>query len=206
MKLIGLVVSGGAVFSKLPQIHRILKTKSVDGLSPSLFLSDVLCNTVTALYHRSEKYPLDTYGECLAFVAQSAAVLLLHLYFSKPAPTPAKLRTVAAGIVAYLWVVIKVLRTPERYKLHLATLHSFVGVVLQASRVPQILANFRTKNTGQLHAVPWLLNAIGSAGRLVTTHTQLGNNPRIAAGFLLSVLTNLTLVYQIHVYKKMAPS
>lgn len=39
---------------------KVLKSRSVDGLDPTLFEMDTICNTVTAFYHIIHKYPINT--------------------------------------------------------------------------------------------------------------------------------------------------
>ena len=59
---LGHAITIGAVASRLPQIVKILRLKSVEGLSPSLFVVDAICNAVTALYHAAHQVRLILMG------------------------------------------------------------------------------------------------------------------------------------------------
>ena len=57
---LGVGVSLGASVSRLPQIVRIILARSTVGLHEGMFRADLVCNAITALYHRTSNYPLDT--------------------------------------------------------------------------------------------------------------------------------------------------
>ena len=59
-KALGVGVTLGAAFSRLPQIVRIILARSTAGLHEGMFRADLLCNAVTALYHYTSGYPLNT--------------------------------------------------------------------------------------------------------------------------------------------------
>ena len=47
----------------MPQVYKILSSRSVEGIQPSLFEVDTVCNSLTALFHLSKGHSFNTYGE-----------------------------------------------------------------------------------------------------------------------------------------------
>lgn len=58
---------------------KVLRSRSVEGLDPTLFEMDTICNTVTAFYHILHNYPINTYvaQRLLAFGLVMVLLLLL---------------------------------------------------------------------------------------------------------------------------------
>ncbi len=88
--------------------------------------------------------------------------------------------------------------TIEEIGIELAQKVSYGG--LQLSRLPQIMLNYRSKSTGQLSIVSYILNVIGSTARLFTTMKQLGGNRSLMMGFGSSIFINSVLAGQIMYY------
>lgn len=192
--ILGWVVSIAACGARLPQIIRILQSKSVAGLDPFLFEADAVCNAISALYHRSKGYPINTYGETVAFSAQSLATVALIGVYSKIQRHRSR-----AGIffLAFLAAVRQVLANPKMGREVLETIQSFTMIALQLSRVPQIVRNYTAESTGELSIVPWIVNLLGSSARLYTTVTQLDGDKLLLSNFTLSIVVNAVLALQI---------
>ncbi len=71
---LGVAVSLGAAASRLPQVVRIALARSTAGLHEGMFRADLLCNAVTALYHRTHGYPLNTCALSLPLIKRSPAL------------------------------------------------------------------------------------------------------------------------------------
>jgi len=196
-EVVGWATTGIAMVSRTPQVMKVLKSRSVDGLDPTLFEMDTICNTVTAFYHIIHKYPINTYGETIAFCVQNIATIYLMSKFGVTAAAKrrAKLFMVSYGLAcAYIGLHLKQCRR----NIELAQKVSYGG--LQLSRFPQIMLNFRSKSTGQLSMVSYVLNVIGSTARLFTTVKQLGGNRSLMMGFGSSIFINSVLALQILYY------
>jgi mannose-P-dolichol utilization defect protein 1 len=69
--------------------------------------------------------------------------------------------------------------------------------VLSFSRGYQVLQNWIRGDTGELNALPFALNLLGSLARIVTTMTELKGDKIVFAGFVSSIMLNATLIIQI---------
>ncbi|KAJ1737789.1 hypothetical protein LPJ55_005943 [Coemansia sp. RSA 990] len=80
------IVLGGCIV-KLPQLFKILKSKSVAGISLSSYLLEVLANAITLAYsfRKGYSFTFTTYGEALFIGAQNIVITLLILAFTERA-------------------------------------------------------------------------------------------------------------------------
>mmetsp|Transcript_1155 Transcript_1155/g.3270 ORF Transcript_1155/g.3270 Transcript_1155/m.3270 type:complete len:217 (+) Transcript_1155:167-817(+) len=194
---VGWLVSSLAVVTRVPQIVKILRARSVDGIEPSLYEFDTLCNTISGLYHRGNGFPLNTYGETISFSAQNMAATYLISVYAATSGTRLRARLFMLG---YLGSLATVLQNLPAYKPYIDRMQQMTAVALQTSRLPQLIANFRRQSTGQLSIVPWVFNLLGSILRLYTTEKQLGGDNVMRGYFLASIAINGTMASQIAIY------
>ncbi len=62
-KILGYCIVAGSFFLQLPQLIKIMKSKSVIGLSSLSRYSEVPINSSTVIYHYLKNLPFSTYGE-----------------------------------------------------------------------------------------------------------------------------------------------
>eukprot|EP01097_Dermamoeba_algensis_P008162 TRINITY_DN530_c0_g1_i1.p1 TRINITY_DN530_c0_g1~~TRINITY_DN530_c0_g1_i1.p1 ORF type:complete len:142 (-),score=34.83 TRINITY_DN530_c0_g1_i1:114-539(-) len=79
------------------------------------------------------------------------------------------------------------------------TLQAFTIPIFALSRIPQILANFKSKSTGQLALLTWLLNFAGAAARIFTTLNET-NDPMLLVSHGIATVLNGTILVQILLY------
>eukprot|EP00040_Diaphanoeca_grandis_P003233 m.24322 g.24322 ORF g.24322 m.24322 type:complete len:229 (+) comp14551_c0_seq2:432-1118(+) len=191
---LGWLVSVGAIGGRAPQLYRILKNNSVDGLEPTLFMADVVCNTVSAVYHRQHGYPLNTFGETIAFTLQSLSTVWL---ISTLSPSSQVRRRTNMFIAAYLLGLGSLGCAGDKSRRVVDRVQSFTMIGLQLSRLPQIYKNQMSRCTGQLSIIPWIVNGLGSSARLYTTMKLLDGNVVMVRNFSLSILINIIMAVQI---------
>ena len=75
----GCVTVGTAIFQKIPQISKVILTKSSNGISMVELYLEKMFFATTILYFYGHRYPLSTYGN--APVLYIANVILLSLIF-----------------------------------------------------------------------------------------------------------------------------
>lgn len=187
-----------AVLGPLPkaqQVMALLRSRSVHGLSYSMFASELVCYVVSALYHAELGYPLHTYGETVALAGQNVLILALFARWQA-----SRARDVAfVGTSAALASLSAALFRWHRRTLSMALQKMMVVMSLgvQAGRVPQMLRIYRTGDSGQLSPVQFAANCFGCLMRLYTTAAGLGADRVLVGGYLLSILVNGTLLGQI---------
>jgi hypothetical protein len=193
---LGYLVALGSCVVKLPQFVQILRSGRSTGLQASMFAAELVSQTTSILYHCSIRASFDTYGESVALGAGNVAILLAMALVSSNAAERAQ--ALFALLPAPLAAMI-LSRSPQA----LAFAQGSLSVPLYLlSRVPQILANFRARSTGQLSALTFASLFMGSLVRVFTTKAKLGNDWLLQCGFGLSMLCNATLVGQVMWYNR----
>ncbi|KAJ2758486.1 hypothetical protein IWQ56_005988, partial [Coemansia nantahalensis] len=81
-KGLGLGIVLGGCIVKLPQLFKILKSKSVAGISFSSYVLELLANAITLAYNYRMGYAFTTYGEAVFIGAQNYVIALLMLAFA----------------------------------------------------------------------------------------------------------------------------
>jgi len=178
---------------KAPQIYNIVKAKSGAGLELSSLYLDVVAFMCPAVYSFRLGYDFFTYGESVVILVQNIViVLLVWSYSAKPISVGHKL-LVIVGLGA---LTAAAFALPEEF---LSVLPSITIMFVIASRVPQIVANFRTRDTGVASSITWLLNFVGAFIRVLTTLSETGDLLQ-ASSFGLGATCSATILCQICIY------
>lgn len=180
----------GSVAIKLPQIIKIVKNRSVLGISESSLALELLGATSLCLYSYLSGFPFLAYGETF-FIALQCLVLNL-LYWSYGSVD-------VSFRVLFLGLLFAVTATSAVYGLRpeiLYILASFPISLNMLARLPQIFLNFKTKATGQLAFLTFFLSFAGNCARVATTLATLSDKATLA-GHVIAALLNGTIVAQI---------
>ena len=94
---INLGILFGAVAIKLPQIIKIVRAKSVDGISESSLALELLSSTCACLYASLIGHPFSTWGEMLFIAIQCFILNVMFWYLS---PGISKTRRILAVLAA----------------------------------------------------------------------------------------------------------
>lgn len=181
-KLMGIGIMGGSFFLKMPQIVKILSSKSVEGLSPMAVYHELPLYSSGVIYHYLQRFPLSTYGEMVVVMVQNIVIVLLMWVYQRPA---IEVSEIVSKVVQFIAFCIVSLNLPKKVQPVLA----FVNVpLLLSSCVPQILANRRQEHTGTLAISTCAMKALGSAMRLFTT-VQIHTYPRSRDALACSTLS-----------------
>lgn len=192
-KALGYTIVAASTIVKLPQIYLILKNQSVEGLSPASFELEVVGFTISLAYCISKRLPFSAYGELLFLLIQALILVgLIYNYTASSARTWVK----AAIYCALAPTVLAGRLDPVLFEALYASHHA----IFFCARIPQIMKNFRTKETGQLSFLTNFMNFGGSMARLFTS-IQERAPVSMAIGSCLGMITNGTLVCQILLYK-----
>lgn len=141
---IGIVAASAVV--KVPQILKLVNSKSASGVSFLSYLLETTAMLITLSYSVRNGFPFSTFGETVFMTAQNVIITLLVLNYSGKASGAAVfVAALAAG--AYSLFSENVVDMPT-----LAYLQAGAGVLGVASKIPQILAIWQEGSTGQLSA------------------------------------------------------
>ncbi|XP_020614751.1 mannose-P-dolichol utilization defect 1 protein-like isoform X1 [Orbicella faveolata] len=191
-KLLGYFIVALASIAKLPQIIKVLRASSVEGLSLLSFITELTTMTGTFSYSSARGFPFSTWGESLFKAIQTCFLVMLFFYYSSR-PLAAVLFPFLYGAIVY--VVLSGL-TPIAVLVQLVSLNI---LFLSISRVSQIATNFRNGHTGQLSFVMVVMLLFNHAARIFTTLQETGDKYMLVT-FIISTIFNVTMVTQILYY------
>jgi mannose-P-dolichol utilization defect protein 1 len=164
-KGLGIAIIAGSAVLKVPQIAKILKNKSVEGISKYMFYTEILMLMHSSGYSIQAAIPFSVYGESLIILVQNFLIVLMFWAFSKEIGVAEKIG-VFLFFSAYSFVLFSGNTYLDKDMWELVQ-KSNLGLSL-ISRVPQIITNFNNKSTGQLSFFTFLLSFIGVLARLGT--------------------------------------
>lgn len=200
-KALSLGIISGSVLVKLPQIGKLLYTRSAEGLSFISYLMETLATSVTFAYNLRAGNPFTTYGETLFITLQNLLiVLLLGVYRQQ------FMQLIL--VIAVYSVFMSGLLMPNLYPfdgIWLNYLQAATIPIAAVSRVPQIYKIWCTGHTGQLSAPTVFMVALGSLARLYTTIQEVGQDRLLLAGFVLGAFLNSVIALQMLWYWNSRP-
>lgn len=141
---IGIIAASSVV--KVPQILKLLNSRSASGVSFLSYLLETSAYLISLAYNFRNGFPFSTYGETALIMVQNVVISVLVLNFSGRAAVAAVFIAALAGSAGALFTngVID-MQT-------LSYLQAGAGVLGVASKLPQIAAIWQQGGTGQLSA------------------------------------------------------
>lgn len=95
----------GAVAVKLPQIIKIVRAKSVDGISESSLALELLSSTCSCLYASLIGHPFNTWGEMLFIAIQCLILNVMFWYLSPLVSKTRRLIGLAIGSIIIVYIL-----------------------------------------------------------------------------------------------------
>jgi len=197
-KLSGSGIAFASILLFTPIILNILRHRTGEGISLATFWMQLIGFSAVFLYNNSKGFPLAAYGENVSLALQSLVILVLAKHFSKEGITKRfcfGLSVYGAWVTSYLagW-----LPASATFGMQVVAMTIITGAI-----VPQIILNFKRKDTGEWSILTAVMSTGGNALRVFTT-LQLTHDPLLLTGYLLGFAVNATLLWQIIAYRKPA--
>lgn len=141
---IGIVAASSIV--KVPQILKLIKSKSASGVSFLSYLLETSALLISLAYNFRQGFPISTYGETGLILVQNVVITVLVLNYSGQRNSAALfVAGLASAAVTLFSNTVLDMKT-------LSYLQAGAGVLGVASKVPQITAILQEGGTGQLSA------------------------------------------------------
>ncbi|KAJ2004494.1 hypothetical protein GGI04_002215 [Coemansia thaxteri] len=192
-KGLGLGIVLGGCIVKLPQLFKIVKSRSVAGISLSSYVLEILANAITLAYNYRMGYEFTTYGEALFIGAQNYVITLLILLLMGRASLA---MATGALLVVFTYALFNNVLVNSTL---LSTLYALTIPLVISSRIPQIYTIHKNKYTGQLSAFAVFNYFFGTAARLYTTLVEVDDS-LVLLGVVLATLANGILAAQMLYY------
>ncbi|EKG09783.1 hypothetical protein MPH_13143 [Macrophomina phaseolina MS6] len=192
-KGLGIGIIGASSVVKIPQLVKLLRSQSAEGISFLSYLLETSSYLIGLAYNARNGFPFSTYGETALIAVQNVAIAALVLHFKgRDAGAAAWVAGLAAAGYALFDQGIVDAKT-------LAALQAVGGVLSIASKAPQIVEVYRQGGTGQLSAFAVFNYLIGSLSRIFTTLQEV-KDTLILFGFVAGFLLNAVLAAQMVYY------
>ncbi|KAF2755016.1 mannose-P-dolichol utilization defect 1 protein-like protein [Pseudovirgaria hyperparasitica] len=200
-KALGIAIIGASAIVKVPQLIKLLQTKTAKGLSFTSYALETSAYIISLAYNYRHGFPFSTYGETALILIQNVAISALVLHFSGKGPAAGAW---IAGLAATGYALFN-----ENAGLvdvnRLAMFQAAAGVLGVASKIPQIWTVYQEGTTGQLSAFAVFNYLAGSLARVFTTLQEVPD-PLILWGFIAGFVLNLVLAGQMIYYWNTAPA
>ncbi|KAF5647589.1 mannose-P-dolichol utilization defect 1 [Fusarium tjaetaba] len=192
-KALGIGIIAASSIVKVPQILKLINSKSAEGVSFLSYLLETASYIISLAYNFRNGFPFSTYGETALIVGQNVIISVLVLNYSGRASLAAVFVAALAGTVATLFAENVVDAQTLSY------LQAGAGALGVASKLPQILTIFQQGGTGQLSAFAVFNYLAGSLSRIFTTLQEV-DDKLILYGFVSGFVLNAILALQMIFY------
>ncbi|XP_041968122.1 mannose-P-dolichol utilization defect 1 protein homolog [Aricia agestis] len=191
-KGLGFGIIAGSILVKIPQILKILSSKSAAGISIYGVCLELFAITANFAYSYVMDFPFSAWGEGTFLAIQTAIIAALVLHYGG---SPGK---AAAFLATYVGLVSTLISgfTPKDI---LWTMQAVNVPIIVAAKSIQVITNYKNGSTGQLSAITCLLLFGGSIARIFTSIQETGDFIIILT-YCVSTLANGAIVMQLFWY------
>lgn len=193
--IVGICVLIGSMLYKLPQVLRVVRRRSAAGISVLMYSLETVGTTFSALYFARRAFPFSTYGETVFIMIQNIVLLALIVFFQRLPRVPAIIIAIAYFATVFA-LLLPVVPLSVLVVLQLCSIP-----ILNLARVPQIVLNYRRKETGELSPITLGLQLLGNVARVFTTIAQV-RDPLMFIGICVATCFNTALFAQWLYYSR----
>ncbi|KAM0727008.1 Mannose-P-dolichol utilization defect 1 protein-like protein [Formica fusca] len=191
-KFVGLSIVGGSLLVKVPQIMKILKSKSGEGINVFSIFLDLFAITATLSYSFMKGFPFSAWGDAVFLACQTSIIAVLVMHYNGDTAKA------TAFLSAYLAVVFAANSGLTPIHILWACQSMNIPIVL-IGKFSQAYTNYSNGNTGQLSAVTCFMLFFGSLARIFTSIQDTGDTAMITM-YMCSTLANGIIVMQLLYY------
>ena len=185
------IIVGSSVL-KLPQMYNFYRAKSTFGVSSTMLYLDVISFTPSPIYNVMKLHPFFTYGEQIIVLTENIILIAMMWYYDK---NNSLSKSIGIALV-YALLVFGFFHAPA----HVWWLYPLIGAAAATlGRIPQIVDNYNSQNTGTLSAFTFFLNSLGGVARMFTTMNTTGDLSIVASQFV-GVSVSVVILIQMGMY------
>ncbi|XP_038050419.1 mannose-P-dolichol utilization defect 1 protein-like [Patiria miniata] len=193
-KGLGFGIILGSVMVKLPQIVKIIMSKSGAGINVMAVTFELTAISFTWAYAVANSFPFSAWGEALFMAVQTSAIATLCFWYKEQT-----LQAIlyVSGYLAVMWVLLSGV-TPLSV---LSAMQATNIPIVVLSKLIQAQTNYSNGHTGQLSAVTVFLLTLGSLARVFTTIQETGDD-MMTLTYIISTAANAVVAFQVLWYWK----
>ncbi|XP_061706945.1 mannose-P-dolichol utilization defect 1 protein homolog [Cydia pomonella] len=188
-KGLGIGIIAGSILVKVPQILKILGSKSAEGINVYGVYLELFAITANFAYSYVMSFPFSAWGEGTFLAIQTAIIAALVLHYGGSTGGATMFLATYAGLVSVLVSGY----TPTDILWNMQAIN--VPIILIAKSI-QVITNYKNGSTGQLSAVTVFLLFGGSVARIFTSIQETGDSIIILT-YCVSTAANAALVLQL---------
>eukprot|EP01070_Trichotokara_eunicae_P007253 Trichotokara_eunicae@DN5337_c0_g1_i2.p1 len=194
VNLINIAVICGAGVTILPQVYKIYKSKSVEGISEEGYILQTISSLLWVSYNYVAGNPILTYADSMVVITQY--LMLVVLYWNYTKESRITYRTAVGGAFG---LFVSIVYTDNLPKFFVPLLGMGNVPCLIAARLPQIVLTYQKKDSGSLAAVTFFMMFCGNLLRIFTTVMQV-KDPIVLGGHSIAACCNFIPFVQCMVY------
>lgn len=145
-KGLGIGIIGASTVVKVPQIIKLIKSRSATGLSFFAYLLEISSYLISLAYSIRKGFPLSTFGETGSILLQNIIIACLILSYS------GRINLVAVFVAALSMTTFALFKSTVIDIKALSVLQAAAGALGVISKIPQIITIWSEGQTGQLSA------------------------------------------------------
>lgn len=177
---------------KVPQILKILKNKSGEGISVVSVTLDLCAITIATSYGFVNKFPFSSWGDGAFLALQTAIIAFLILYYQKQV-------TKSIIYIAVYMIVCYILMGGPTSLNTLWVLQGMNIPLLLTGKLTQAYTNYINGSTGQLSAATCFMLFFGSLARIFTSIQETGDTMLVIT-YVASTSANFVVAAQMIYY------
>lgn len=187
-----MAIIAGSVLVKVPQVVKILNSKSGEGINIVGVVLDLLAISFHLSYNFMHGYPFSAWGDSTFLAIQTVTIAVLVLFFNG--------RKAQSGLFLVGYVVLMyVLNSGLTPMSVLFTIQSCNIPILLVGKLSQAYTNYQAGSTGQLSAATVIMMFAGSVARIFTSIQETGDF-MIILTFIASTFANSVILGQLIYY------
>lgn len=167
-KGLGIGIIAGSILVKVPQILKILNSKSGQGINVYGVYLELFAITANFAYSYVMGFPFSAWGEGTFLAIQTAIIAALVLHYGGTSGRAAMFLASYVGLVSVLVSGV----TPTDV---LWTMQAINVPIILFAKAIQVITNYKNGSTGQLSAVTVFLLFGGSIARIFTSLVETGD-------------------------------
>ncbi|RKF62183.1 Mannose-P-dolichol utilization defect 1 protein [Erysiphe neolycopersici] len=191
-KGLGISIIGASTVVKVPQIIKLIKSRSATGLSFLAYILETSSYLISLAYSIRNGFPFSTFGETGLILLQNIIIACLILSYS------GKTNTVAVFVAALSITTFALFKSTVIDIKVLSVLQAAAGALGVTSKIPQIITVWSEGQTGQLSAFAVFNFLLGSLARVFTTMQEVNDKLILysyIAGFFFNLLITIQMIY-----------
>ncbi|XP_035793002.1 solute carrier family 66 member 3-like [Anopheles albimanus] len=193
--LLSIVTIASCLISKVPQIQTVRSLQSATGLSVNGLLMELASYTVTMLYNFTNGYAFLSYLEYPILLVQEYVLVYFVLKYSSMLGQRAYLW---AGLYGILFFGFATGLIPSSVLMMLVPFTTPVGAT---SKVMQLIAILRSKDSASVSLITWAISAFTNSTRIYTIMLDSGDR-MLLANFGVSTILSSSVLLAAWYYKK----